>query len=494
MTSAEQKYDLVLFGVLGDLSRRKLLPALYQLERANLLDENSLIVGVAREELTEKQFQQEVKASLQRFIPVAEFDDSIWLRMAERLRYCELDLADSDGFQKLPSVLNNENNNSSRSVMSYLAVPPSLFAQVCKGLESIGYASSPSRVVLEKPLGHDFESSVEINDEVARYFDEEQIYRIDHYLGKETVLNLMALRFANPIFSSQWSRKYIDHIQITAAEQVGVEGRWSYYDDAGQLRDMVQNHLLQVLALVAMEPPTQLDAECVRDEKVKVLRSLRAITTENVNEDVVRGQYAAGFVNDQKVPAYLDEEGARKASDTETFVALKAHIDNWRWANVPFYLRTGKRMANKCTEIVISFKPQPHNIFKDSIGNLSPNRLIIRLQPDEGIEIEMMNKVPGLGKQMELKSTTLDLSFDETFKNNRISDAYERLLLEAFQGHQYLFVAREEVEYAWRWIDSIRKAWQQSGEKPKPYKAGSWGPVASVSLMAQEGREWEDDV
>lgn len=494
MTSAEQNYDLVLFGVLGDLSRRKLLPALYQLEKAELLSATTRIIGVARDNLDKEAFVAEVKANLERFVAASEFDDKSWSTFKQRLAYCEVDLCDESAYEKIGQVCQSSSQDPVTAVISYLATPPSLFSQICAGLESIGLNTKPSRVVLEKPLGQDFESSVDINNEVARYFEEDQVYRIDHYLGKETVLNLMALRFANPIFSSQWSRKYIDHIQITAAEQVGVEGRWSYYDDAGQLRDMVQNHLLQILSLVAMEPPTELDADCVRDEKVKALKSLRTITAETIQDDVVRGQYSTGFVNDQKVPAYTDEEGAREASNTETFVAIKAHIDNWRWAGVPFYLRTGKRMAQKCTEIVISFKPQPHNIFQQSIGKLSPNRLIIRLQPDEGIEVEMMNKVPGLGEHMELKSTTLDLSFDETFKNKRIADAYERLLLETILGQQYLFVAREEVENAWRWIDSIRAAWKKHGDKPKSYKAGSWGPVASVSLLAQDGREWEDDV
>ncbi|RUO36889.1 glucose-6-phosphate dehydrogenase [Aliidiomarina shirensis] len=490
MTSTTACCDFILFGTLGDLARRKLLPALYQLEKAGLLHATTRIFGVARDEIDAHTFKEKVHASLIQFVGKEKVDNVVWERLAERLHYCGFELSQLSDYSILSDALKP---NNERALVSYLATPPQLFATVCKGLSEQQLISPHARIVLEKPLGHDLESSREINQEVAKYFDESQIYRIDHYLGKETVLNLLALRFANPIFSDQWSHNSIDHIQITAAEQVGVEGRWSYYDDAGQLRDMVQNHLLQVLALIAMEPPTRLDAESVRAEKIKVLRSLRPISHDNVREDTVRGQYGAGFVGDKRVPGYLEEEGAKPASKTETFVAIKAHIDNWRWSHVPFYLRTGKRMAQKRTEIVISFKPQPHNIFHETMNELPPNRLIIRLQPDEGVEIQMMNKVPGLGKQMQLKPTTLDLSFDQTFENQRIADAYERLLLEAIQGNQYLFVARDEVEHAWHWIDGIRNAWIQTGEEPKSYPSGSWGPASSVTLIAHDGREWDDD-
>ena len=490
MASTTTCCDFILFGTLGDLARRKLLPALYQLEKANLLHANTRIIGVARDTLDKEAFTNKVHASLIEFVGKDSVDTSVWSRLAKRLHYCGFDLAKASEYSVLAETVKTSDK---RAVVSYLATPPQLFATICKGLSEQQLVTPQARIVLEKPLGHDLESSRQINQEVAKYFQESQIYRIDHYLGKETVLNLLALRFANPIFADQWSHNAIDHIQITAAEQVGVEGRWGYYDDAGQLRDMVQNHLLQVLALIAMEPPTRLDAESVREEKVKVLRSLRPITQQNVRDDTVRGQYSAGFIGDKKVPGYLEEEGANEVSKTETFVAVKAHIDNWRWAQVPFYLRTGKRMAQKRTEIVISFKPQPHNIFHETMNQLPPNRLVIRLQPDEGVEIQMMNKVPGLGKQMQLKPTTLDLSFDQTFENQRISDAYERLLLEAIEGNQYLFVAREEVEHAWKWIDGIRDAWQRTGEEPKGYQSGSWGPAASVTLIAHDGREWDDD-
>lgn len=489
MTTAATCCDLILFGTLGDLARRKLLPALYQLEKAELLHQDSRVIGVARDAMSTDDYRARVRESLQQFVTKESIDEEVWQRFSAKLVYCAVDLADLEAYSALGDIA----DPVKRTPISYFATPPALFPIICDGLASVSLTTAPARVVLEKPLGHNLVSSRKINQHVGRYFDESQIYRIDHYLGKETVLNLLALRFANSIFSSHWDHSTIDHIQITAAEQVGVEGRWSYYDDAGQLRDMVQNHLLQVLSLIAMEPPTRLDADSIRDEKLKVLKSLRPITSQNVRDDTVRGQYTAGFVGDSKVPGYLEEDGAKSKSITETFVALKVHIDNWRWSGVPFYIRTGKRMPQKRTEVVISFKPQPHNIFHETLSQLPPNKLIIRLQPDEGVEIQMMNKVPGLGKQMQLKPTTLDLSFYETFENKRIADAYERLLLEAIEGNQYLFVHREEVEHAWRYIDGILAAWSDTAESPKSYQAGTWGPVASVSLMAHDGRQWDDE-
>lgn len=490
MTISARCCDLILFGTLGDLARRKLIPALYQLEKAYLLNRDTRIIGVAREQLSGPDYQEWVKRQLKEFVIKEQIDDSVWQRFSEKLHYCALDLREIASYQTLKEFT----NSNACTPISYFATPPALFHVICQGLATVGLNKGSARVVLEKPLGHDLASSQRINQHVAASFNESQIYRIDHYLGKETVLNLLALRFANSLFTDQWSHDRIEYIQITAAEQVGVEGRWSYYDDAGQLLDMVQNHLLQVLALIAMEPPTRLDAQSIRDEKLKVLKSLRPIDADNVAGDTVRGQYTAGFIGDYKVPGYVQEEGAAEQSATETFVAIKAHIDNWRWSGIPFYLRTGKRMPQKRTEVVITFKPQPHNIFHETLGQLPPNRLIIRLQPDEGVEIEMMNKVPGLGQRMQLKPTTLNLSFFETFDSERIADAYERLLLEAMQGNQYLFVHRDEVEHAWRWIDGIRNAWEAAGDEPKSYQAGTWGPAASVTLMAQDGREWDDEL
>ena len=355
-----------------------------------------------------------------------------------------------------------------------------------------GLVTPETRVVLEKPIGTNLESSREINEAVGRVFQENQVYRIDHYLGKETVLNLLALRFANSLFTTNWDHNTIDHIQITVAESVGIEGRWGYFDLSGQLRDMVQNHLMQILTLVAMEPPASLQADSIRSEKLKVLKALRPITQDNVAEKAVRGQYGAGFMEGRAVPGYLEEEGGNPHSATETFVAIRADIDNWRWAGVPFYLRTGKRMTTKRTEVLIYFKQQPHNIFRESYRHLPPNKLIIRLQPDEGVEIEMLNKVPGIDIGVRLQSTLLDLSFFKAFKDERIADAYERLLLETMRGNQALFIHRDEVEWSWKWIDSIQNAWAGQNAPVRAYPAGSWGPIAAHSLLAKDGREWAE--
>lgn len=487
LTLKEKTCDLILFGAKGDLASRKLLPALYQLEKAKLLHTESKIIAVARDEFSFTAYCDLVEANLTKFLK-EPIEQDVWSRLKQRLSYLSMDLSQAKDYAKLVKATDPEQ----RSVVSYFATPPSLYGAICQGLAEAGLAKDTCRVVLEKPIGKDLASSQRINDEVANYFNESQIYRIDHYLGKETVLNLLALRFANSIFASNWDRTMIDHVQITVAEEVGVEGRWSYYDDAGQMRDMVQNHLLQILSLIAMEPPASLDAESIRDEKLKVLKALRPIDFSNIKDKTVRGQYTHGFTGGRAVPGYLDEEGARSNSLTETFVALKVEIDNWRWAGVPFYLRTGKRMAKKHSEVVICFKPQPHNIFHKTINQLSPNKLIIRLQPDEGVEVQIMNKIPGLGKTMRLQETKLDLSFDETFKSKRIADAYERLLLEAILGNQYLFVRRDEVEFAWKWVDGIIEAWHGQNEAPKPYPAGSWGPVAAISLLARDDRNWDE--
>jgi glucose-6-phosphate 1-dehydrogenase len=480
--------DLILFGTKGDLARRKLLPALYQLEKAGLLAADSRIIGVARDVMDNSDYLEMVKTNLNTFLKKESLDEAVWQKLSAKLIYVQLDLTQTSDYKKLGKLV----DATKRTPVSYFATPPALFGDLCKGLALAGLAAEPSRVVLEKPIGHDLASSIVINNQVAEHFKECQIYRIDHYLGKETVLNLLALRFANAIFASNWDHNAIDHVQITVAEEVGVEGRWSYYDDAGQMRDMVQNHLLQVLSLIAMEPPARLDADSIRDEKLKVLKALRRIDSSNVQEKTVRGQYASGFVAGKQVPGYLEEEGARSGSRTETFVAIKVDIDNWRWAGVPFYLRTGKRMPKKHSEVVICFKPQPHNIFHETYNELPANKLIIRLQPDEGVEIQVMNKIPGLGEHMRLQQSKLDLSFDETFKSQRIADAYERLLLEAMLGNQYLFVRRDEVEQAWHWVDGILNAWKNNNEPAKTYQAGTWGPVASISMLARDERNWDE--
>jgi len=479
--------DFVIFGALGDLCRRKLITSLYHLERVGLIDTATRIIGVARHNETTESFIAKMREILGLFLNW-NFDEAVWQRLSARLTYVNIDMTKSEGYQKLCGVVDQQ----ARVMINYFAVPPSIYGDICTGLQSTGLVNSETRVVLEKPIGHDLASSKVINDEVARVFAEQQIYRIDHYLGKETVLNLLALRFANSIFTTNWDHNTIDHVQITVAEEVGIEGRWGYFDQAGQLRDMVQNHLLQILTLIAMEPPVNLESDSIRNEKLKVLKALRPITIDNVDDKTVRGQYTAGFLKGGAVPGYNEENDAHTASQTETFVAIRVDIDNWRWADVPFYLRTGKRMPTKVSEVVINFKQLPHNIFRDSYKKLPPNKLIIRLQPHEGVEIMMLNKVPGIDESLKLQKTRLDLSFSEAFKIDRVADAYERLLLEGMRGNQALFIRRDEVEQAWTWIDSIQDAWESLNEPPKSYPAGTWGPVAAVALLAKDGRAWEE--
>ena len=479
--------DLVIYGALGDLSTRKLLISLYRLEQQGLLEKETQIIGV---DLHAKENKEFVKVALDSVTKhnKEDIDKTIWKQFSARLIYVQIDLTKMDQYEKLKAVTDSEK----RVLVNYFSVAPFLFQHICQGLDKSGILTEESRVVVEKPLGYDLQSSKDINDAFSAVFHEDQIFRIDHYLGKETVLNLLALRFANSIFTSNWDHNTIDSIQITVAESVGIEGRWQYFDQTGQLRDMVQNHLLQILTFIAMEPPVNLEAKSIRREKIKVLEALRPITASDVAKKTVRGQYSSGFVKGEKVPGYLEEEGANTNSMQESFVALRVDIDNWRWADVPFYLRTGKRMQDKRTEIVINFKRLPHNIFKDSFHEVPANKLVIHLQSKEGIDIQMLNKVPGIDGSIKLQKTKLDLSFSETFKDKKVFGGYERLILEAMRGNPTLFLSREEIEQAWIWIDSIQEAWAHQCEDPKPYPAGSWGPVASVALLALDGRSWEE--
>ena len=486
--------DLALFGALGDLALRKLFPALYHLDREGLLHEDARILGLARRELSSKAFRQRIGEALQKQIEPDEYDAAALDRFIRRLDYLALDFTHTEGYPGIQEWRNGGRHAAAECpLVVYLAVPASLYGTICYSLQVGACLDEHSRVVVEKPIGHDFESSCTINDAIGEVFPESRIYRIDHYLGKETVQNLIALRFANPLFGTQWNQNHISHVEITVAEQVGIEGRWGYFDRAGQLRDMVQNHLLQLVCLIAMEPPANLDADAIRDEKVKVLKALEPFSEARLSRDVVRGQYIAGTNGAQAVPGYLEEQDANIESETETFVAMKTGVANWRWAGVPFYLRTGKRMPEKLSQIVIHFRQQAHYIFDPDQRNLAANKLVIRLQPDEGIALEVLTKDSGLDRGMRLRRGPLHLDFGSAFPETRIPDAYERLLLEVMKGRQYLFVRRDEVEHAWHWCDSLVAAWQRLGEPPRRYPAGSWGPVASIAMITQDGRSWYED-
>jgi len=476
--------DLIIFGATGDLSARKLFPALFQLDAAGLLPDDFRIIAVARQEQTTEGFHHELLARMGS-AKRQSISDTAWQQFAQRLTYLSADFSAPSAFKGLQTSL-----SEARTSLFYLATPPSLFATICEQLSADGCLTGSCRIVLEKPIGESLDTSREVNETLAQFFDEQDIYRIDHYLGKETVQNLLVLRFANRFINSQWDQSCIDHIQITVAEKVGIEGRWAYYDGVGQLRDMVQNHLMQLLCLVAMEPPNSLEAESIRDEKVKIVKALRPIDASSVKDHVVRGQYSKGVIDGEPVPGYFDEEGCEaQGSDTETFVAIKAHVDNWRWSGVPFYLRTGKRMPDKVTEIIIQYKALPHHIFGEG-ESAEPNRLIIRLQPNEGIEMTMVSKRQSLRDKLSLQTHTLNFDFREDGDIDRIPDAYERLFLDAINGDPSLFVGREEIEESWRWCDQLISACEECDVKVNAYQAGSWGPSKSELLIDRDGRSW----
>ena len=480
--------DFLIVGGDGDLAFRKLYPALYQLDVSACLPDGLRIICIARSDCSLETFIGRVRAKVDTHTGEHHVDENVWARFQARLIYAQ---ADATSTPALVAFKQTYYAAESRDLIVYLATPAHIFAPVCQALQAAALVNGDTRIVVEKPLGSSKASFLEINAELSRIFAERQVYRIDHYLGKETVQNLLALRFSNSLFEPIWNNNQIDHVQITVAETVGVEGRWDFYDAAGTLKDMVQNHLLQLLCLVAMEPPAKLSADYVRDEKLKVLRCLKPMGRSDVQTNTVRGQYTAGAVNGVAVAGYTDEVGEKKKSNTETFVAIKAEINNWRWAGVPFYLRTGKRLPKRFSEIVIQLKDLPHSIFGEQSQG-APNRLIIRLQPDEGIQLEMMNKVPGLDATMPLQAVSLNLSYSQTFLQTRGHDAYERLLLDVIRGNSTLFVRADEVEAAWDWVDAIVDGWRDTKKSAAPYTAGSWGPSDAIALMARDGRSWRD--
>ncbi|MDO9588852.1 MAG: glucose-6-phosphate dehydrogenase [Brevundimonas sp.] len=478
---------LVLFGGGGDLAMRMLLPSLYFLEHDGLLPDGLKIIGAARSDESRDEYVARVRVAVEGKARADDaWSDAAWIRLDARLDYLPVDATDPASLKPIKDKVGEG------GVTSFLAVSPSLYGRIVTALKAAGLAGSSDRVVLEKPVGRDLQSFLQIDDAVGHAFSEDQVFRIDHYLGKETVQNLIALRFGNTIFEPLWNSLSIDHVQITVGETVGVGDRWPYYDEYGALRDMLQNHMLQLLCLVAMEPPTDLDPDSVRNEKVKVIRSLRPITEHEAEHVTVRGQYAAGQTDGVEVESYQAERG--QPSDTETFVALRVDIDNWRWAGTPFFLRTGKRLAEKRTEIVIQFKHVPHSIFDHGErGHIAANRLVIELQPEEDIALSVMNKRPGLDQRMRLQPIQMSLSWGQDDKGDkppRRRIAYERLLLDALAGDSTLFVRRDEAEQAWKWVDEVSDAWRGAAFKPKDYVAGTWGPPEADMLMMRTGREW----
>jgi glucose-6-phosphate 1-dehydrogenase len=480
-------FDMILFGATGDLAMRKLVRALFRRAAAGQIPAGSKIIGVARSDFTSEQYLGEARTALEKYLNPGELTPEKWDLFASLVTYVRADATVEGDFERLKKELEGRDENVR---VIFLSMAPSLFTAVCANLAAAKLVTPKARVVLEKPLGQDRASAEKINSLVGSIFEEKQIYRIDHYLGKEAVQNLIALRFGNALFEPLWRRGRISHVQITVAETVGAEGRGDFYDQTGALRDMVQNHVLQLLCIIAMEPPASSQADAVRDEKLKVLRALRPIVDGDVLTKTVRGQYRAGAIAGKPVVGYLDEPGVPRDSRTETFVALKTQIETWRWAGVPFYLRTGKRLQDALAEIVVTFEQVPHFIF-ESGRQPAPNQLIIRLQPDEGITLCILSKQPG--EIMRLRPVNLGLHFSDTFKEKSL-DAYERLITDVAKGNLTLFMRRDELDAAWAWIDPIREGWLQSDEAPKPYTAGSWGPAASSALIGRDEFSWHGEV
>ena len=479
---------LTIFGATGDLAQRMLLPSLYGLQADGLLPPRLRILGSARSAMDAEAFRALVASCIEQRVPAAERDDATVRALLERIDYRAAAVDDPAALAGIAEVVRSNVEGDS---VYHLSTAPRFYAPLCHHLGALGVAGRGTRVLLEKPIGHDLASAIAINDGVAEVFDERRVFRVDHYLGKEGVQNLLALRFGNALFEPLWNARHIEQVQITVAETVGVEGRGDYYDHSGAMRDMLQNHLLQLLCLAAMEPPSQFDPSAVRNEKLKVLRSLRPIGRAEVASESVAGQYGAGAIDGAAVPGYREELG--RGSDTETFVALRTHIDNWRWSGVPFYLRTGKRLPRRCTEIYLQFRAVPHSIFAHTGAQVQPNALVITLQPEERIALNLMTKTPGLDRQgLRLSQVALDLDLQERFAAHRRRLAYERLYLDAIEDNGTLFVRRDETEAAWQWVDAILDGWRHNGQAPRSYPAGTWGPTSAVALTERHGHSWRE--
>jgi len=482
-------FDLVLFGGTGDLAWRKLLPALFQAFRHGTLPPDGRIIGVARDELNHDQYRQLIQQRFENVDLAKRPTPEEFGRFAQLLHFLRMDLSRPEDYARLKDRLAQRNADQ---VVMYLATAPGLFTLACEQLAAAGLNTPHTRIVLEKPLGHDLASNREINETVRRAFSEQQIFRIDHYLGKPSVQNLLALRFGNALFEPLWRRENIANIQVTIAEDIGVEKRGAFYDNTGALRDMVQNHALQLVCALAMEPPISADADAIRDEKLKVLRSLRAWTPEAMAQYAIRGQYAPGSVNGEPVAGYRQEPGVSPDSTTETFVALRAEIASWRWAGVPFYIRTGKRLAARDAHIAVNFRPAPHAIYNTPLG--AANRLVIDLQPRDGLELHLLAQGQENRRHSQsLSPVHLDLDFDKRFGSERVG-AYERLLLDVIDGRLNLFVRSDEQEAAWRWVEPLLDAWQGNNNGLRPYAAGSWGPSAASAMIARDGFCWSEEL
>jgi len=497
-TKTVEPCTIVIFGASGDLTARKLIPALYHLFAEKQLPSPCKIIGFARREKTDEAWREELKVALAQYSRTKRVDQAVWDAFSVNLHYCQGEFGDAAAYQELGDMVSGFGNEQLKNnLVFYLSTSPSQFAEIVEHLSKARLLRRDEpdagwqRVVVEKPFGHDLASAQKLNLELTRFAHEKQIYRIDHYLGKETVQNILMFRFSNSIFEQLWTRQSVDHVQITVSEKIGVGGRGGYYEEAGALRDMVQNHLLQVMALIAMEPPVSLQAESVRDEKVKLLKSIRLLTAGQVGANVVRGQYSEGEVGGQARVAYRQETKVKPGSNVETYVAAKLHVDNWRWAGVPFYLRTGKNLALSASEVRIQFRPTPNVLFAAQCGpKLDANAITLRLQPNEGITLRFNGKVPGTS--MQIRPVRMHFSYDAEF-GAYTPEAYERLLLEAIEGDATLFIRRDEVETAWGIVDPIRKYWGGQALTDKEfYTAGTWGPVASEQLLAVEGHSWRN--
>ena len=493
---APEPCTIVIFGASGDLTARKLIPAFYHLFKDKLMPSTFRIVGFARREKTDESWRQELRTALDQFSRTKPVDEKVWKEFSANLFYCRGDLADAAAYKKLEEMLTSFGSGPLReNLLFYLATQPSQFGQVVEELHRAALLHKDGagwqRIVVEKPFGHDLASAQTLNRELTRYANESQVCRIDHYLGKETVQNILMFRFSNSVFETLWNRESVDHVQITVSETLGVGERGGYYEEAGALRDMAQNHMLQVLSLIAMEPPVSLEAESVRDEQVKLLKSIRPLTPDDVARQVVRGQYFAGIVNGQPRPGYRQETKVKTDSNVETYVALKLFIDNWRWSGVPFYLRTGKNLPMSASEVRIQFRPTPNVLFAAQCGqHLDSNAIALRLQPNEGIYLRFNGKVPGMS--LGVRPVRMHFSYDAEF-GAYTPEAYERLLLEAIAGDATLFIRRDEVETAWQIVDSIRKGWDGKPLTNREfYAAGTWGPIAADDLLAQLGHAWHE--